>query len=307
MDAPAKHSTLQGETVILQIDSLARAMVIAGTCALLSACAGVVHKPLSDTSRNGIKYVEMRVVVLQEGPIFSARPPGVAAAAGGGLIPALIDASVQKSRQEAMVGKVSTILEAVHDYDFRGEYAASLNAELQNGFPLKVGKLSIVPSSLSHESANALIAATKGGSGLLQLITYYELEPNLSAMTIRTSASLWSEGNQEKAYSNHLIFQANSGSLDLDRNVELWSAEGGLRLRGQFLKGIRETLKMLVLDLGTKELPETQKSATKPSSNDKFAFHMAGLPQQLEGSLIASEEGRVIFRDKAGALFSLPR
>jgi hypothetical protein len=34
---------------------------------------------------------------------------------------------------------------------------------------------------------------------------------------------------------------------------------------------------------------------------------MAGLPQQLEGILLASEPGRALVRDKAGALFSLPR
>jgi hypothetical protein len=293
--------------VILQIDNIVRALTVATTCALLSACAGVVHKPLSDTSRNNIRSVEMRVVVLQEGPIFSARPPGVATAAGGGLIPALIDASVQKSRQESLVSKVHSVLEAVHDYDFREEYSSSLNSILGDGFPLKVGTLSVVPSSLSREAADAAIAATKGGTGLLLLISYYELEPNLSALTIRTSASLWSEGNPQKAYSNHLIFQATSGSLDLDRNTELWASENGQRLREQSLLGIRETLKMLVLDIGMKEVVGKPNSPSSNTPTEKFSFYMAGLPQQLEGILLASEPGRALVRDKAGALFSLPR
>lgn len=290
-----------------RLNSVSRLLAIAGACVLLSACASTVHKPLSDASRNNISQLEMRVVVLQEGPIFSARPPGVAAAAGGGLIPALIDASVQKSRQESLVSKVHSVLEAVHDYDFREEYSSNLSTALQNGFPLKVGKMSVVPSSLSREAADAAIAATKNGAGLLLLISYYELEPNLSALTIRTSASLWSEGNPQKAYSNHLIFQATSGSLDLDRNTELWASENGQRLREQSLLGIRETLKMLVLDLGMKEVVGKPNSPSSNTPTEKFSFYMAGLPQQLEGTLLASEPARALVRDKAGALFSLPR
>lgn len=284
----------------------ASTLAAAVVCICATGCAPAFHKPMTDQAKTRIKEVEVRAIVVQEGPIFSARAPGVAAAAGGGLIPALIDASIQNSRQKELVSKVSGMLDGIDTYDFRAEYANSLTALGQKGFPLNIVKQTVTPHAYSRSDLDKAIAATKAGKPLLLLITHYELEPNMSALSMRTSASLWADGEVEKAYGNHFIFQAPTYGTDTASNANKWGESNAKLLCEQITLGVRETLRMLAMDLAARGVTP-QDSAAFKSSSARYSFNVGGLSQYVMGVGQGVEQGRVVMRDEQGALFSLPR
>jgi hypothetical protein len=272
--------------------------------ALLVGCAPVIHKPLEEQTHTRVKDVEIRAVVVQEGPIFSARAPGISVATGGGLIPALIDASIQQSRQKELNAKIREMLDAVDGYDFRADYAASL-AQLVQNTPYKVSKQEVTSLALQRSDLDAKIAGTKEGKAFLLLLTHYELEPNLSALSIRTSASLWIDGAQEKVYSNNLIFQAPTGSGGLSQHAEIWAASNGKFFREQSRLGLQETMRMLAMDIKARRT--TGKSDTGMEPKSSYNVNVAGIVQPLLATKVTADAGRVVVRDKDGALFSLPQ
>lgn len=275
-----------------------RLPAVLGLCTFVTGCMPAFYTPLADDKRAKINELEMRVVVVQEGPVFSARAPGVAAAAGGGLIPALIDAGIQQSRQQELGGRMRPALDAIDGYDFRAEYAAGLDTALKS-FPLKVNKHAVTPRALTREQTDAAIAATKGGKAFLMLITSYELEPGLGTLSIRTSASLWNDGAVEKIYSNHFIFQSSVQGLSPAENAKLWSADGAKVYREQSALGARETLKMLAMDLQMKGVIK------EPPGQSEMRMSVAGAPRFMQAKKIDGTTARSVFRDADGALYSL--
>ena len=275
--------------------------ILSVMCLALSACAPTFHKPFTEEARKQVGNLEVRVVIPQEAVIFSARAPGVAIATGGGLIPALIDSSIQKSRQMEFGSSIRETLDAIVDYDFREVYASQLEKAVREQFPVTVGVASVVSRVPSQEELAGLIAATKGDKAYLQLLTRYEIEPNLSALTIRTSASLWRGTSAEKVYGNHLIYQAPLPTIDMKVNGPAWAADGGKLFREQALIGIRETIRMLALDLSGRGLL----AAGKTDEPQKYKVNISGLPRDYPGRKVDGGDSRIVIRDRDGALFSL--
>ena len=208
---------------------------------LLGACAPF-HRPLAAADRGKVQAVDVRVVVAQESFMFSAQPPGMSAALGGGLVGALIDSSVQQSRQKAMSAEVQAIVGPLLDYDYRVEAAKALDIALAEPttFPLKVRSSQLLAAMPLKAEQDARIAATRGGPAYLQLLLQYALEPGLGAFTTRTSALLWQDGRSEPSYRTAVIFQTPIG--------------GTAHQAGTLVFGEDPTRSVLDLDCRTHEL-----------------------------------------------------
>lgn len=102
-----------------------RALLLVLCSALLAACAPF-HRSIGAAERAKLPEVDVRVVVAQESFMFSAQPPGAAAALGGGMIGALIDSSVQQARQKEMSAEVGATVGPLLDYDYRTEAGIAL-------------------------------------------------------------------------------------------------------------------------------------------------------------------------------------
>jgi hypothetical protein len=226
------------------------------------------------------------VILPQETFVFSANAPGVSVALGGGLIPALIDASVQKSRQEAMRGDIQSIIDKVIDLDFRAEAQAALGDSLA-GFPLKLAGTSVTPLIPSKAEMDRRIAATAGGKAYLRLLVHYALDPTSMTLTTRTHAQLFQEGRRDPSYAGSLIYQgqARPGA----------GAEG---LREQMRQSIADTFKLLALDLMAG--PST---GQKPKTN--FPMLVNGTRVNLPSERVGGEPGQDVLRHADGALLSL--
>ncbi|MGO4392431.1 hypothetical protein AB4Z46_13885 [Variovorax sp. M-6] len=274
----------------------------------LGACAPF-HKQLTQEDRARIQEVDVRVVVAQESFMFSAQSPGVSAAAGGGLIPALIDASVQQSRQKAMAGEIQATVGPLLDYDFRVEAGRAVKALNHEAMPLKVRSVEVLagmPTKAEHE---ARIAATRSGPAYMVLLLHYAIEPGLSAFTTRTTVSLWQEGRTEQSYRAAAIYQAPLEGGQRTDVIKRLTADDGKVLRGLMRESVTESLRMVALDIGPAGKANAgtavpaPPAATPASKSVKFNFNGAWMP--LTGASIEDEAARTVLRDPAGALYSL--
>jgi len=262
----------------------------------LGACAPF-HRPLAAADRGKVQEVDVRVVVAQESFMFSAQAPGVSAATGGGLIGALIDSSVQQSRQKDMSAEVQAIVGPLLDYDYRAEAAQALAAELAEpaSFPLKIRSaqlLAAMPVKAEHE---ARIAATKNGPAYMVLWLQYALEPGLGAFTTRTSALLWQDGKREPSYRAAAIFQTPVGGTARTTVIRRLTADDGQVLRGVMRDSMKQTLHVVAMDI----------AGARSGAVKTVRFNVNGSWVTVAGPGFDEQPGRVLFRDQDGALYSV--
>ncbi|MGJ7568587.1 hypothetical protein ACSFBM_32360 [Variovorax sp. GB1R11] len=263
---------------------------------LLGACAPF-HRPLAAADRGKVQAVDVRVVVAQESFMFSAQAPGVSAAMGGGLIGAIIDSSVQQSRQKDMSAEVQAIVGPLLDYDYRVEAGKALDAALAEptAFPLKVRSsqvLAAMPPKAEHE---ARIAATRDGPAYMVLLLQYALEPGLGAFTTRTTALLWQDGRSEPSYRTAVIFQTPIGGTARAAVIRRLTANDGQVLRGVMRESLTQTLHAVARDI----------DGARAAGVKTVRFNVNGSWLMLAGPSFDEQPGRVLFRDQDGAVYSV--
>jgi hypothetical protein len=273
-----------------------RFMLALSVLLLLGACAPF-HRPLAAADRRTVQEVDVRVVIAQESFMFSAQAPGVSAATGGGLLGALIDSSVQQSRQRDMSAEVQAIVGPLLDYDYRAEAGLALNAMLAepSAFPLKIGSsqvLAAMPIKAEHE---ARIAATKTGPAYMVVLLQYALEPGLGAFTTRATAMLWQGGNSAPSYRASAIFQTPVGGGTRATVLRRLTANDGQVLRMVMRDSMTQTLHLVGMDMAG-----ARSGAVKTSR-----FNVNGSWVTLAGQGFDEPAGRVVFRDQDGAMYSV--
>lgn len=234
--------------------------------------------------------------------MFSAQSPGVSAALGGGLIPALIDASVQQSRQKAMASEVQATVGPLLDYDYRAEAGRALTGiEADGAFPLKVRSASLLAGMPVKKDHEASIAATATGPAYMVLMLHYALEPGLGAFTTRTTALMWQDGNNEPSYRAAAIFQAPLGTGSRVEVVRRLTAQDGDLLRSTMQASMAETMRMVALDIAGP--PASNKAAAGKAGTSRLNFNGTWVP--VSTTEVDARTARAIVRDQAGVLYSL--
>lgn len=261
----------------------AGASLLLALCALTAGCASF-HKPLSAEDSSRIKAARVTVVVPQETFQFTAIGTQLTAALGGGLIPALIDASVQKSRQAEMRAQVQPVLDKLLDVDFREEALVALKRpDLTLPFALAGTEVvSIMPGKSDHD---AQLASLPPEQALMRLTMQYSIDPESRVLTTRTYANVWQPGQNEKSYAGSLVYQGLCESLEPDS------------VRTQMRDAMAQTLRLAALDIAH---PADQGQRAR-GKHDFRGTH----PVKLEGEVLASDQGRVAMRTSDGAVFWL--
>jgi hypothetical protein len=95
---------------------------------LVSGCAPPVHVPLKAEDAGKIRSTRVRAVVAQEEINAAIEQSNLAAAGGGGLLLALIDAGVDSHRTSKAKSLVEPIRKEAGGYDFRARFGEALQA-----------------------------------------------------------------------------------------------------------------------------------------------------------------------------------
>ena len=273
--------------------SIARVLGLTCVVVLMTGCASSFNKSLTLEARNRISDVDIQIVVPQETFIFSASSPGVSAAAGGGLIPALIDASIQKSRQEAMRGEVEATVDRFIDVDFRQEANQVVRGPI-SGFPWKVRSIEVVPRIATKSEMEQRVEKTKGSSAYMRLLVHYELDTKGMTYTMRTHALLWQDGQKENSFGRGVIYQ--SRVLDLNAPTALDA------IRAQMRIAMEATMALYAL-----ELSQSSDGNRPTRDTDSFAMKLGGTPTTWKGEKLRDTPEYDFYRVAGNYLFAIQK
>jgi hypothetical protein len=256
---------------------------------LLTGCAVPLTKPLAPENLGRLKSVRLHVLVPQEGFLVSASAPGVSIALGGGLIPALIDAGIQKSRQKDLTAQVTPMLDQLLGVDVREEFTTVVTREA-SGLPLPraaVESGSLLPTRREHE---ARVGALGPQEGYLTILMHYNFDGTTRVLLTRAQVTLWQPGDVGRTYFAPVMYYGRP----IEPQTDLAAA-----VREQAREAASQTLKLAAL--GMAGLPPAQSAR-----REKFEIWSGGYKNSLEGDLIASDQRRRMVRHSTtGTLFSI--
>ena len=150
---------------------------------LLTACATAPNFHMLEEARPHLDQVDVFLVVAQDEIYAQIDQSNVAAAMGGGLIPALIDAAVESSRTKTAEQMMQPIRDGLINFDYAQVLADALDAGLKGVSWLHAGNLKLLRSDEKDQLQN--LYNNSSASAILYITGDYSLSANMhSAVTV---------------------------------------------------------------------------------------------------------------------------
>ncbi len=274
--------------------------VIAGG---LVGCAAPAYIPLSQENAKKIQTVDVRSMVIQDEVIARADPSNVSASLGGGLIPALVDASVTAGRQEKLQTAMESFYESIEDYDFRAVYWPQLTKQLREQYPLKVKTIVTTPRGINYREEQKFGTTLEENQAQMIMATTYYLSSDLRTLNVSTYVNLWMKGGMQPSYKNTMIYQSSVVGSGAEQSAKAWAQDGGKPFMEKLSEGIRETLAMLSIDM--KNNAPVAATAEKVTVKYNYGEARSADNSNIKGTVVEKHGNRIILRSDAGQLYSV--
>lgn len=153
----------------------------------LSGCATPRQVVMSPEAPSKIKATELIIGLSQQEIAAEVNPSGFATAGGGGLLLALLDIAVEKSRAGDAEAAITPVKNALIDYDFAKQLQASLEAELRQ---LSWLNLADVRTEASPDVTKVAESPDRTSASVVLVISVrYTLSPDFSRMRVKATAT----------------------------------------------------------------------------------------------------------------------
>jgi hypothetical protein len=199
-------------------------------------------KRLLDDNQRSVAGGREGLVVVPQGEIRGKiTPMNSSAAAGGGLIFALIDVTVNQIKTNIAERQVTALRNALADYDFDHRALAALQATLPKIPWLDVQKVSFSKDA-SHDKLTQLIDGSDAPQTLIASYDY-AMSPNFEWMTVTLAVGIYAKGahpdtGDRLQPGNALYFQRfeyieylPQNLKDDDKNAASWAVDNGIQAR----------------------------------------------------------------------------
>ncbi len=248
-------------------------LVILGSLLPLLAACGTVppFAPLPPDARDKIASTDV-VVPIKQSEIYVFVPASnVSAAAGGGLIAALIDAGVDAVRTKKAETAVTPLRDALVDYNFDDGFRDNLKDGLASLGWLHVDTVHVV-KMVTSDSLDADLKGSKDAA-VLFLTTDYNLDNDGNVLTVTLYATLFPNSDPLRSYvkggtSKPLTAMTNTiyhdtlvfrhpldGATDnRDANIAKWAADKGAMMREALNDAGKRLGQKLAQDLGRSDV-----------------------------------------------------
>lgn len=246
-----------------------RSFAVALGAAVLSGCAAVpTHVALQDEARKSVASTEV-VLPVKQSEIYVFVPDSqVAAAGGGGLLLALIDAGVNSVRTDKAETAVKPLRDAMVDYDFDKSLHDSMQNALGQVAWLHADHVRVVKDA-TQDSFDQAVAGSSEDAVLLAMADY-RLSNDAEELTVTLNTALYPKSgalvalrgreNQEHAsalknslYRDTFMYSQRlpNTSTDRDSNIAIWSAGHGMAMRAALNRAAAELTAMLSCDISS--------------------------------------------------------
>ena len=244
-----------------------RAAVCLIACALSSvSVAGTKNNFITPEARTVEGGREVLIIVGQSEIAPNINISNITAAAGGGLLFALIDSGVNNARAKEAEKTIVPLREALLGFDFDPMAQGASSATLAGTSWLDMKQLRLTKDA----SAPALVAALDGATTSQIMVLRYEYETNaeFSAMVVSLDAQLVNKAVpkgkkpdarlQNKYLPFHQVLRSmvrlpNANDKDPAGNVKAWSADGGRAARAAVELGLQRCQELLQRSLALTE------------------------------------------------------
>jgi hypothetical protein len=289
---------------------LLRFFILFSMTLLLVACAMPMRIGLKPEDRSKITALAAHVVVVQDEVIAAVQAPTVGAATGGGLIGAMIDASIANNRVKESQQALGSFYTVIEDVDYRKEFNEAISSELAN-YQIKVATITTTPRALNMDALAKLRYQLPAGQALLVIYPRYSLTADFRNFDVESYVSMWTKSDSPTSTGGPgtpiqrsvLHFQSRSVGAGGKKSLDLWGAQDAALFRSIMRESITETLRMAMLDLDV----GTEPAATKSGSLEEFSLNNGATIMKIKGQVVKSGEARVILLANDHKLYSLPR
>jgi len=246
----------------MRVSALLPAIVLAS--GLLSGCNTAPRTiPMAGEATGQIRSTEIILALSQQEIGAEINQSNVAAAAGGGLLMALIDAGVNQSRATDAEKAIAPVKNALVDYDFGKQLRTALEQELGRlpWINVQGARTESSPDTKKIEEAVARSTA----NAVLVVNTSYTLSPDFSLVKVKASVTGYPRTPELSAvakkarpdtdppllYRNDFLVANSSGKSypTPAAAAEAWAQDNGKAARAALDNGASDLAKRIAADL----------------------------------------------------------
>ena len=172
--------------------------VMALSVAYFSGCAPLPYNHLEQDAHAFINETDVVLAVPQEEIYGDIESSNLTAAAGGGLLFALIDAMVESSRASNAEEAVTPVRDKLLDYDYAQVLAEEINNQIQT-----IEWLSADDVQLERSTNDTWVTdkvSSSSASAILLMTARYHLTPNLDSVETMVSLRMYPNSNSLEEY-----------------------------------------------------------------------------------------------------------
>ena len=274
----------------------------------LIGCVSVPqYVPLERGAEKQITNTTVHLALRQDEIIITAQPSNVSAAAGGGLIAAMIDSKIVANRQESLQLAVEPLYDSIDDYNYRSAYWAALEPQLRDSFKVNLSKIRKSPRVLAKPELDEIRQALKPNEAFMYVNSSYTFNADFSSLNVVTGINIWRGGNEVPIYTNAMEYNSAQVGPGGATSIQKWSENTGKLYREKMAEGIAETVKMVRLDMEKPRYPDTEVGVAKKASATGKKYFNAERSIEITGEPLDEQPSRLVLRNPVGRLFSVPR
>ncbi|WP_025871964.1 hypothetical protein [Methylobacillus glycogenes] len=269
--------------------------------ATLPACTPIARTPLAPQAAANIANVSTKLAIPGDEIIVRAQASNIAATMGYGLLPALIEGSINASRQSELES-LSAPFYASQQVDFREIFSKSFNAEIKQQNILPPLQFAASATGISKSILAEKKAGLKSDAAFFGLRIWYEFSPSLTQLLVFASAQLINNQAVEPVYKNELVYV--SAAVSGDKPLDQWAHNHGEALAQAFADSATVLAKLLKQDLAA---PDNATVFSAAAQHAKINYLLPSpMPTAVEGHITEKSDHRQTIRANIGALYSTP-
>lgn len=290
---------------------------------LLGACSTLpAHQALPAEAQDKIASTDV-VLPIHQSEIYVFVPNSTGGAvAVGGILGAIVDASINDVRTSKAETAVKPLRDALVDYDFDKGMQADLKDALAQDSFLHAENFGVV-REVTNDKLDGVLDASKDSTVLFVTVDY-RLSNDGDVLDIAATASLFPKDDPLKSmvktasssgpktamanalYRNNFIYELHLPGTtdDRDKNIALWSANNGAATRAALDQGARELAAMVAADLEGGDQPVAGAAkVTTQTPTAQIPVDVTGLVVNSDktGQLVRLDDGTMKYISFAAA------
>ena len=286
-------------------------IAIAISALFFGGCATQSQMHMTKDAQSKIQSTDVVIGLAQEEIFAEIEKSNMTAASGGGLLFALIDASVNSSRTDDAETLISPIKNSLIEYNFPSEFETALSTELQRLVWLNTVKYQTKKPYSPTDDDSVLTSAS--ADIVFVFSTSYRFSPGFKSVKVSSAVKGYANTDELKSiakkanpdvekpllYMNSFVFsQPLQGAYtDSTQASKAWGSNDAEQVKSALTLGVSELAKMITTDLEIARAQYKDKSL-QVGQGEQVTY------DGKTGTVVTKDDKRVVLRLANGSMYS---